>query len=194
MDNHDDAKAALRAELRSRRARLKREQPDAAIHAARAFAEAGLGPFQVAAIYHPIGGEFDPYPLAAVLERQGVRIALPVALERDAPLIFRLMGETGSMPVDAVGIPSPGPESPEARPDLVVCPLLGFDRRGSRLGQGGGFYDRTLQALRASGPVLAVGLAYAGQELDRVVTGPFDQPLDGVLTETGWRPVDRDQA
>ena len=193
MDNHDDAKAALRAELRARRRRAKSDNPDAAVHAAQAFARAHLGPFKVAAIYHPMGAELDPYPLAAVLERQGVRIALPVSVARDTALVFRLMSETATMPVDAVGIPAPGPDAETVRPDLVICPLLGFDRRGARLGQGGGFYDRTLEQLRAEGPVVAVGLAYAAQELAEVVTGPFDQTLDGVLTEQGWRPAEKDQ-
>jgi 5-formyltetrahydrofolate cyclo-ligase len=191
VNNQDHDKARSRAELRARRVRLKAQNPDAAVHAAQAFARAGLGPFAVAAIYHPQGSELDPYPLAAVLERQGTRIALPVAVERDAPLVFRLLSESGGLPVDAVGIPAPPPDAPAVRPDLVICPLIGFDRAGGRLGQGGGFYDRTLQLLRASGPVTAIGLAYAGQELSDIPTGPFDQPLDGVLTETGWRPAAR---
>jgi 5-formyltetrahydrofolate cyclo-ligase len=192
MDAPEDAKAALRAELRARRKTLKAENPDAAVHAAQAFARAGLGPFATAAIYHPWGAELDPFPLAAVLERQGTRIALPVTVARDTALVFRLMLEDGDMPPDAIGIPAPGPDAPEAAPDLVICPLVGFDRRGWRLGQGGGFYDRTLQALRAKGPVTAIGLAYAGQELPEVVTGPFDQRLDGVLTEAGYRPAEKD--
>jgi 5-formyltetrahydrofolate cyclo-ligase len=68
-------------------------------------------------------------------------------------------------------------------PDLLLVPLLGFDRRGYRVGYGGGFYDRTLQALRAVGRVRAVGLAYAGQEAEAVPTEPVDQPLDALVTE-----------
>jgi 5-formyltetrahydrofolate cyclo-ligase len=185
-------KADLRAELRARRAEAKRANPDAGVHAARHFARAGLSGFKTVAIYHPQGAEMDPYPVAAVLERQGARIALPVAVERDAPLVFRLIGEGGAMRPDAVGIPSPTPDAADVIPDLVICPLLGFDRRGGRLGQGGGFYDRTLAVLRAGGPVVAIGLAYAAQELPSLPAGPFDQPLDGVLTEQGYRPAERD--
>lgn len=196
MDNRDNAqdgaKAALRSVLRDRRAEAKRANPDAGVHAAQAFARAGLGPFPIAAIYHPQGAEMDPYPLAVILERLGARIALPVAVERDAPLVFRLITETGGLRPDAVGIPSPSDDAPAVRPDLVICPLLAFDRRGGRLGQGGGFYDRTLAQLRATGPVAAIGLAYAAQELADLPAGPFDQALDGVLTEQGWRPAERD--
>ncbi len=188
----DDAKAALRAKLRTRRTDARRADPNAAVHAAQAFPGARLGRFAVAAIYHPQGAEMDPYPLAAILERQGVRIALPTAVARDAPLVFRLLSEDGAMRPDAVGIPSPSDDAPAVRPDLVICPLLGFDRRGGRLGQGGGFYDRTLAALRADGPVVAIGLAYAAQELPDVPAGPFDEALDGVLTEQGYRPAERD--
>lgn len=192
LENLDADKAALRTELRARRARLKAASPDAAVHAAQAFARAGLGPFAIAGIYHPQGSEMDPFPLAAALERLGARIALPAAVAHGAPLVFRRMSEEGGLPPDAVGIPSPPADAPSVRPDLVVCPLLAFDRRGGRLGQGGGFYDRTLQLLRAQGPVVAIGLAYAGQELMALPRGPFDQPLDGVLTERGWRPAEKD--
>ncbi len=70
-------------------------------------------------------------------------------------------------------------------PQVVIVPLVAFDRRGGRLGYGGGFYDRTLQALRARGPVLAVGFAFAAQEADEIPTEPTDQPLDLIVTEAG---------
>ena len=190
MTDPDAEKAALRAELRARRVRLKAERPDAAIKAALAFEAAGLGSFATAAIYHPHGSEMDPYPLAVVLERWGARIALPAAVARDQPLVFRLQSEEGPLPPDAIGMPAPPPEAPAVRPDLVIAPLLGFDARGGRIGQGGGFYDRTLAALRAEGSLMVVGLAYAGQELPAVPMGPFDQRLDGVLTDEGFRPAD----
>ena len=68
--------------------------------------------------------------------------------------------------------------------------MLAFDRRGGRLGQGGGYYDRTLAALRATAwPPAFVGLAYAGQEVERVPTDEHDQKLDAILTERGYRPL-----
>jgi 5-formyltetrahydrofolate cyclo-ligase len=71
-------------------------------------------------------------------------------------------------------------------PDLILAPLLAFDRRGGRLGQGGGSYDRTLATLRAAGEVFVIGLAFAGQEIDRVPTEPHDQGLDAILTELAY--------
>ena len=91
------------------------------------------------------------------------------------------------LPRDAAGVPAPGPDAPELTPDLVVVPLLAFDGAGARLGQGGGYYDRTLAALRAAGPVVALGLAYAGQEVARLPVEAHDQRLDAVLTEAGLR-------
>ena len=185
-----DEKAPYRALTRALRGALRPAHPDAAVQAAMHFPKAGLGPFRTAAIYHPRGSELDPFPLAAMLERLGVRIALPAVVARGQPLVFRTMG--GSLPPDALGIPSPGPDAEAIAPDLVVTPLLAFDRRGGRLGQGGGYYDRTLAALRAARPVFVLGLAYAGQQLDRVPMDVHDQRLDGVLTERGYLAAQKD--
>jgi len=73
------------------------------------------------------------------------------------------------------------------RPDLVITPLVGFDRFGGRLGQGGGHYDQALASLRRTGPVFVLGLAFAGQEVDRLALEPHDQTLDAILTEAGYR-------
>ena len=184
------AKDQLRRELRERRRRLKHDHPDAAIQAARAFASSlpGLGPVRAAAVYHPFGTELDPYPLAAVLRRAGAQIVLPVCVGRDLPLVFRLLRDGDPMQRDAAGIMTAGPQSPQVRPDLIAAPLLGFDAVGGRIGQGGGFYDRTLEALRREGPpVLFMGLAYAGQAVDLLPWGPHDQTLDAVLTEDGFK-------
>jgi len=81
------------------------------------------------------------------------------------------------------GIQEPTAAAPVLRPDLLLVPLLAFDRSGHRLGYGGGFYDRTLRALRADGAVLAVGIAYAGQEVDAVPVAEYDQPLNWIVTE-----------
>ena len=77
-------------------------------------------------------------------------------------------------------------------PDIVFTPALAFDRRGGRLGQGGGYYDRTIAALRAVRPVLVIGLAYAAQELPEIPMDEHDQRLDAILTETGFIPVARE--
>ena len=70
-------------------------------------------------------------------------------------------------------------------PNVLIVPLAGFDGRGNRLGYGGGFYDRTLESLRKSGPITALGLAFDCQRLDHIPAEPLDQPLDMIVTESG---------
>jgi 5-formyltetrahydrofolate cyclo-ligase len=122
----------------------------------------------------------------AALEPERVRAALPVALDKAQPLRFRLWRPGERLAPDACGVPSPLASAPEALPSLVITPVLAFDRRGGRLGQGGGHYDRTLASLRRQRAVFVLGLAYAGQELEAVPMAAHDQWLDGVVTETGY--------
>ena len=180
-------KTELRARMRALRRRLARQTPDAAERAARFAAAAGLPASGVIAAYRPQGAELDPWPAAKALAAptSGV-IALPVAASRDAPLMFRAWGAGQAEAPDAFGIAAPPADSPAVTPDLVIVPLLAFDRSGRRLGQGAGAYDRTIADLRASGRVFVLGLAYAGQEIGQVPAEPHDQGLDGVLTETGY--------
>jgi len=92
---------------------------------------------------------------------------------------------------DAFGIPAPPPVAEEVLPNLVITPLLAFDRKGGRLGQGAGHYDRTLKNLKAQRAVFVLGLAYAGQELKAVPMAAHDQRLDAILTETAYIEVAR---
>jgi 5-formyltetrahydrofolate cyclo-ligase len=93
---------------------------------------------------------------------------------------------------DALGVRAPTRRAPFVTPDLVVTPLLAFDALGGRLGQGGGYYDRTLAELRARGQVFVLGLAWAGQEVERLPAETHDQPLDAVLTERELRFFERE--
>lgn len=182
-------KASLRARMRALRQRLAAELPEAARQAAEHLPMERLPAFAVIGGYHPLGGELDPSPLIDRLMRTGAMLALPVVVEPDAPLIFRAWSPGDPAPRDAIGVPSPPPSEPELSPDLVIAPLLAFDRQGGRLGQGGGYYDRTIAALRASRPVFVLGLAFAGQEVESIPMEPNDQRLDAILTETGYAEV-----
>ena len=147
---------------------------------------------RIVASYRPQGSELDPGPLIETLVADGWQAALPRASDHESPLTFH--PADGPLEPDAFGIPAPLPTSQRLTPDLVLVPVLAFDRFGGRLGQGAGCYDRTLAALRAAGPVRAIGLAYAGQEVDRVPTDDHDQPLDGILTDKSWVEVVRHPA
>jgi 5-formyltetrahydrofolate cyclo-ligase len=180
-------KTALRVQFRGLRRRLAIDIPDAAERAARRLPLSRFSRFRIVSFYNPQGSELDPRPvLDAILgfDPGFAQAALPVAIERDAPLKFRLWSPTDTLVPDAVGIASPAASSPEVAPNLIITPLLAFDRHGGRLGQGGGHYDRTLANLRRDKAIFVLGLAYAGQEVDAVPTDPHDQRLDAILTET----------
>lgn len=134
--------------------------------------------------YWPVGGEIDGRPLLAALAKVGAQIALPRMASRDSFAKFLLWRGDEILSADAYGVPSPPPNRDEVRPKLILVPLLAFDRTGARLGQGGGHYDRIISYHRAHGAV-AVGLAYAEQEMERVPIGPHDAHLDWVLTPAG---------
>lgn len=182
-------KDALRAQARARRAAL-----DPALRAAAAeklphifLAAHSPPPGAVVSGYWPLGDELDPRPLLAALQDMGCAVALPVTGERRTPLTFRVWNPARRLIPGRFGAMIPDETQPEATPDVVLLPLLAFDRRGGRLGYGGGYYDRTLTQLRKNNAALtAVGLAYAAQEAQNVPIGPFDRRLDGVCTENSF--------
>ena len=182
-------KTALRVRLRGLRRRLSAEIPDAAQRAALRLPLERLPPFEVFALYQPMGSEMDPRPLLARLRHGGARAALPATGDREAPMSFRLWDEAMRLEPDAYGIPAPPPLSPAVTPDLVVAPLLAFDRAGRRLGQGAGHYDRTLADLRARRAVFVIGLGFAGQEMAELPDEAHDERLDAILTETDYIEV-----
>ncbi len=188
----DARKAALRPRMRTLRRDLARDIPQAdwlaGEHVEALLAALGLSKPGVAAVYHPAGAEFDPACVAEKLSGLGWTLTLPFCIARDEAMVFRRKPADGRLIPDGAGILSPPPTAQKLRPDLIVAPVLAFDARGGRLGQGGGFYDRTLESLNASGPAPpVVGLAYAGQEIDAVPAEDHDQRLDAILTETGYR-------
>ena len=131
--------------------------------------------------YMPMRTEIDP--LAAMAAHRGP-VVVPVIAGRDLPLRFREWTPGAAMEPGPFGASVPA-EGAWIDPEVLIVPLLAFDRQGYRLGYGGGYYDRTLERLRARHPVIAVGFAFAAQEVDAVPTEPTDQPLDLIVTETG---------
>ncbi|MEM7056888.1 MAG: 5-formyltetrahydrofolate cyclo-ligase [Pseudomonadota bacterium] len=139
---------------------------------------------RIISAYRPIRTEIDPTPLMESLCDAGHRVAVPVIIGEGQPLEFHEWWPGAPMKDGAFGAEIPV----EARllvPDLVLLPMLAFDRHGWRLGYGGGFYDRTLQVLRRSRRVRAIGLAYAAQQIEAVPIEHTDERLDAIATETG---------
>lgn len=179
-------KRVLREKMKAERRAAAAARPDAPKHAARAFMDAiPVDGGAVVALYYPLKDELDPGPLAEALAARGTALALPVVVRRNAPLAFRRWTPGETLVDGRYGAMTP-PESAEAAmPDIVVAPLVAFDRAGARLGYGGGYYDRTLEALRATRATLAVGYAYGAQEVDVLPLAPLDQRLDWIVTERG---------
>ena len=187
----DDEKTRLRALARRRRAAANQAAGPGAGQALRdnfvaAMAAMGIpAGGQVAAGYLPIKGEMDARVLLSHLHGEGFVCALPVVGAPGAALVFRRWVPGAPLEKGRFGTRYPEPTEPELRPDVVLAPLLAYDDRGYRLGWGGGHYARTIEELRGNGPLVAVGVAYAAQQVDAVPHSRRDQRLDWVVTEDG---------
>jgi 5-formyltetrahydrofolate cyclo-ligase len=175
-----DQKAALRWSAFARRKAAHAEGHDAA---AQAFLAAHLRAWvgRPLAGYLPIRSEIDPVPVMSTWEGP---VGVPVVEAADRPLKFRVWRPGCAMVTGPFGVPVPVTDE-EMVPDVLIVPLAAFDRRGYRLGYGGGFYDRTLALLRSRAEVHAAGFAYAVQEETRLPVEATDLPLDAVVTERG---------
>jgi 5-formyltetrahydrofolate cyclo-ligase len=179
-----DQKARLR-----QRALATRDALPATERAAAAEAIAGrtfpvkLAPGTIVSAFSPMKNEINPVPLMRKLADAGARLALPAIAGRGKPLVMRawIFGEP--LAAGQWGIREPLPEAPEVAPDILIVPLAAFDRAGHRIGYGAGYYDMTINALRARKPITAIGIAFAAQEIPAVPATERDAPLDLVLTE-----------
>jgi 5-formyltetrahydrofolate cyclo-ligase len=178
------AKSDLRKVALARRDALPAAERMAAAEtiAARAFPLA-VASGAVVSGFMPLNSEISPLPLMRKLSDLGARLALPVVVGRGLPLLMRAYAFGDALVKGVWGIRAPPPDAPEVAPDLLLVPLLAFDRNGNRLGYGAGYYDMTIAALRAQKPVVAVGIAFAAQEVAEVPTTTRDVRLDVVLTE-----------
>lgn len=154
-------------------------------------ASLGIAAGTVVAGYWPLGDEIDPRPLMAALAAAGCSLALPVVVGKGEALIFRVWAPGDRLEAGVHGTRHPSAQAPALRPGVILAPLLAFDRKGFRLGYGGGYYDRTLAELRRTGEVIAIGLGFAVQEQAAVPSEPWDQTLDMILTECGLIAVER---
>jgi 5-formyltetrahydrofolate cyclo-ligase len=139
--------------------------------------------------FMPIRTEIDPVPAMAEACGHGA-VGVPVIIKAGQPLKFSRWSPEVPMRAGAFGAMIPEVDD-FLEPEILIVPLLAFNRTGGRLGYGGGFYDRTLEMLRAKRPTLAIGFAFAGQETDDVPLEATDQPLDLIVTEAGVIDVPR---
>ncbi len=186
-DNTKSEKKELRATMKRVRASAVARHGTAAATriAAEGIGFAGIiAPAWVSG-FLPIGEELDPAPLLHRLVGEGYGLCLPVMEAKGAPLIFRAWQPGDPLEEVMWGIREPLPSAVIVEPDVLLSPLLAFDRNGYRLGYGGGFYDRTLAKLRSLKPVVAIGLAFDEQMVDAVPHADYDERVDWVLTPSG---------
>jgi 5-formyltetrahydrofolate cyclo-ligase len=180
----DQAKAELRAGAQARRDALTAEQRQAAAAAiaARSF-PVSVAPGTIVSGFMPLKSEISPLPLMQKLAAAAARLALPRIVSRGNPLSMRAWDFGAPLDRGQWGIREPRLDAPEVVPDIMLVPLLAFDRRGHRIGYGAGYYDMSIKRARALKPVIAVGIAFAVQEAAEVPATPRDERLDLVLTE-----------
>ncbi len=178
------SKPTLRATARARRAELARAIPDFASRLATHAAALAIPDGALVAAYVAMGDEADPHLLLQELARRGCTFAFPRVVEKTAPLAFHHRAPDRDLIRSPFGVLEPAPDWPQAEPAIFLVPLLAFDAAGTRLGYGGGFYDRTLAALPGA---RAIAIAYAGQEVPALPRDAHDHPLDAVITEAGVR-------
>jgi 5-formyltetrahydrofolate cyclo-ligase len=180
----EQTKAALRTAALALRDALPAAARQAAAEAiaARAF-PVKIAPGAVVSGFSPMKTEINPIPLLRKLSDAGAQLALPAIAGRGKPLIMRAWKFGDPLKSGQWGIREPVPEAGEVAPDILIVPLAAFDRAGHRIGYGAGYYDMTINALRATKKVVAIGIAFAAQEIPQVPATERDARLDLVLTE-----------
>ena len=188
MTSVDEAKALLRKQAAATRARLAERAEQ---HSQRLVRQADrfiarFAPVVVAG-YWPVRSELNLLPFLSALQDKGIRLCLPITGPDATPLSFHAWDDGGELEKGRFHIYQPSATAELLVPDVICVPLLAFNSACHRLGYGGGYYDRTLAALRGKGHrFAAVGIAYSGQQSDQLIIGPYDQPLDDVLTPEGF--------
>jgi 5-formyltetrahydrofolate cyclo-ligase len=180
----EQLKAGLRRDAVARRDALPTEERKAAAEAiaARTFPLV-VAPGAIVSAFMPMQSEINPLPLMQKLAAVGARLALPRIVGRGHPLSMRTWALGAPLTRGQWGIREPTADAPEVDPDILLVPLLAFDRAGYRIGFGAGYYDMTITALRARKSVVAAGIAFAAQEVPAVPRTERDARLDLVLTE-----------
>ena len=187
---HDRKQALREYALARRRSARRAAGPGAGVRAANHYLAAVPTPAgAVVSAYCAIRDEIDAMPLLARLAGAGFVCCLPAVVGKGRALQFRVWTPGAALSRGPFRIPEPPESAAPAQPTHLLVPLLAYDRDGYRLGNGGGYYDRSLRLLRRTRPVVAVGLAYTEQLVPGLPRAEHDEPLDWIVTERGAMPV-----
>ena len=156
---------------------------DAAASSCCTFAASASRGAQVVAAYLPIGTEMGTAPIIAALHRSGAQIALPRVTSRTSPLRFHTWSPGEPLTAGPFGLQQPVDTAPELTPDVILTPLLGFDRTGNRIGYGAGHYDR---AFAGYPHARRVGIAWSFQQMPQIPVDTWDVPLHAIATDCEW--------
>jgi len=179
-------KATLRSELRKIRQAFVKQRFSKVLSIEEAVKHPLSCVFDAAKIvagYLPVGSEADPHDVMTSALSHGKPLVLPCLSAKDAPLVFRCWAMDDPTETAPGGFQQPLSSQNVLEPDLILLPMLGFDRMGNRIGQGAGHYDRALE-LRPT--ALRIGIAWSVQEVDTIPADPWDVPLDAIMTEAEW--------
>lgn len=174
-------KAALRARMRAARLAFARTTDRLPLPSAEFLARLSAG--LTVASYVPMAGEADPSALARAAAEAGCAIALPHVTTRDAPMRFLAWDSEDDLVPGVFGLHQPHRESPALAPDIVLTPLVAFDAKLNRLGQGAGYYDRAFATFPQA---WRIGIAWSVQRVDVLPADSWDVPLHAVVTEQEW--------
>ena len=183
-----ETKDAIREMMKTRRAAVSEDDSKTVEHriAARFSRIVKLPPRCAVALYWPINNEVGTIALAHELHKMGHLVVMPTIETPGRPLVFRRWTPLVSMIDCKHGTKAPPPDQPVLSPGLIIAPLLAFDSEGHRLGYGGGYYDRTVAALRAEGKNIGfLGLGYSFQGVPKLPAEAHDQAIDAIMSEKG---------
>ena len=142
---------------------------------------------KVVAGFYPFNHEVNTLPLMSKLYSLGVELCLPITPENNKPLKFKEWHPKLVLQKGRFGILEPPKASRTIQPDLLLVPLLAYDKFGNRLGYGGGFYDRTLkELLMLNKYTTSIGLAFESQKCNKLPKDSYDVPLNSLLNEKGF--------
>ena len=180
----DDHKKIFRKAAKATRLEAFNRTPNAgSLIAQQIIEQIDIPPNSKVSGYWPLAEELDTLPTLQALHNAGHQVLLPVMQGAGKPLVFATWDPGDTLVAASFNTLAPAADKPRLVPEVMICPLLAFDRKGYRMGYGGGFYDRSIAQIQTSQELLTIGVAFAAQEVESIITGPYDMPFHTIVKE-----------